>query len=265
LLALHPQLQAEQFLRADPEFTVSEFVVEKNKNRRSKEMSNTISKMIVAAAIAATVSVQADARTHSRAIIVVSPSDLPEMAQGNSEAMYLYYMRDGAILYLEQDHGRTLAIVDVSDPAAMRGIARVSVDAASPYDFVGTLRDSTVLIRYRDDSGFAIIDLKHFKKPLLTEAPRFQHPARAEALGNNGLMLVATTGPSARAEDPQYEILDISNPSQPAVLGTVEGVQQRLERSETGTLFLLGKSGLTVVRQPSVEKEHAAEFYKYGG
>jgi LVIVD repeat len=253
LLALHPQLQAEQFLRADPEFTVSEFVVEKNKNRRSKEMSNTISKMIVAAAVAATVSVQADARTHSRAIIVVSSSDLPEMAQGNSEAMYLHYMGDGAILYLEQDHGRTLAIVDVSDAAAMRGIARVSVDAASPYDFVGTLRDSTVLIRYRDDSGFAIIDLKHFKKPLLTEAPRFQHPARAEALGNNGLMLVATTGPSARAEDPQYEILDISNPSQPAVLGTVEGVQQRLERSETGTLFLLGKSGLTVVRQPSLE------------
>jgi len=73
-------------------------------------MSNTISKMIVAAAVAAAVSVQADARTHSRSIIVESPSDLPEMAQRNSEAMYLHYTGDDrAILYLEQDQGRTLS------------------------------------------------------------------------------------------------------------------------------------------------------------
>lgn len=67
-----------------------------------------------------------------------------------------------------------------------------------------------------------------------------------------------------RNRDPQYEILDISNP-QSVVLGTVEGVQQRLERSETGTLFLLGNSGLTVIRQPSVEHEHAAELAAQSG
>jgi hypothetical protein len=53
-------------------------------------MSNTISKMIVAAAVAATVSVQADARTHSKSIIVESPSDLPEMAQRNTFAFSVH-------------------------------------------------------------------------------------------------------------------------------------------------------------------------------
>jgi hypothetical protein len=33
-----------------------------------------------------------------------------------------------------------------------------------------------------------------------------------------------------------------------------------MERSEAGALFLLGKSGLTVVRQPSVEEDYAAEL-----
>ena len=191
-------------------------------------MSNTIRKMIVAAAVAATVSVQADARTHSKSIIVESLSDLPEMAQGNNEAMYLHYTGDGrAILYLEQDQGRTLAIVDVSDPAAIRAVAQVPVDARSTYDFVQTLSDSAVLIHYRDHSGFPVIHLKKFKTLVLTEAAQFQHPAHAEALGNNGLLLASTTHPSPEAEDPEFEVFDMSDPSKPASLATVEGAKQR--------------------------------------
>ena len=229
-------------------------------------MSNTISKMIVAAAVAATVSVQADARTHSKSIIVESPSDLPEMAQRNSEAMYLHYTGDGrAILYLEQDQGRTLAIVDVSDPAAIRAVEQVPVDARSTYDFVQTLSDSAVLIHYRDHSGFAVIDLKKFKRPVLTEAPQIRHPARVEALGNNGLLLASTTHPSPEAEDPEYEVFDMSDPSRPASLATFEGVKQRLERQETGTVFLLGNSGLTVIRRPGVEEDYAAELNSQRG
>jgi len=106
------------------------------------------------------------------------------------------------------------------------------------------------VIHYRDLSGFAVIDFKKFKKPVLTEAPQFQHPARAEALGHNGLLLVSTTHPSAQVEDPEYEVFDISNPARPTALAIVQGVQQRLERSETGTLFLLGDAGLTLIETP---------------
>ena len=140
--------------------------------RHARCRGEIISKMIVAAAVASTVSFQADARTHSKSIIVESPSDLPEMAQRNNETMYLYYTEDGrAILYLEQDQGRTLAVLDVSGPGAIRAVAQVSIAARSPYDFVETLTDSAALIHYWDNTRFAVINFKKFKKPVPTEAP----------------------------------------------------------------------------------------------
>jgi hypothetical protein len=141
--------------------------------------------MIVAAAVASTVSFQADARTHSKSIIVESPWDLPEMAQRNNEAMYLYYTEDGrAILYLEQDQRRTLAVLDVSDPGAIRAVAQMSIAARSPYDFVETLSDSAALIHYRDNSGFAVINFKKFKKPVLTEAPDWRKRGHSDSSGS---------------------------------------------------------------------------------
>ena len=115
-----------------------------------------------------------------------------------------------------------------------------------------------MLIHYRDHSGFAVIDLKKFKRPVLTEAAQFQRPARAEALGNNGLLLSSTTHPSLEVEDPEYEVFDMSDPYTPASLAVVEGVKHRLERQETGSVFLLGNSGLTVIRRPGVEEDYAA-------
>jgi hypothetical protein len=57
-------------------------------------------------------------------------------------------------------------------------------------------------------------------------------------------------------EDSQYEVIDTSNPSKATVLATVAGVRQRLERTETGTLFLLTNTGLTVIRRPNVEYQY---------
>lgn len=228
-------------------------------------MKHQIFKITVAVIFAATVSVQANARTHSKSIVVESPSDLPEMAQRSSEAMYLHETGSGrTVLYLEQDQGRTLGILDVTDPSAIRAIARVSIPATSSYDFVETLH-SAVLIRYRDHSGFAVIHFKKFNNPVLTAAPQFRHPADVEAFGENGLLLASTTRPSPEVEDPGYEAFDISDSSKPASLATVEGVQQRLERQETGTLFLLGRGGLTVVRRPDVEDDYAAELNSQRG
>ncbi len=63
---------------------------------------------MLAAIFAATVTVQANAQTHSKSIVVESPSDLPEMAQRSSEAMYLHDTGAGqTVLYLEQDQGRS--------------------------------------------------------------------------------------------------------------------------------------------------------------
>jgi hypothetical protein len=210
---------------------------------------------MLAAIFAATVTVQANAQTHSKSIVVESPPDLPEMAQRSSEAMYLYDTGAGqTVLYLEQDRGRTLAILDVSDSGAIRALPQVSIGARSPYDFVRALSD-TVLIHYRDQSGFAIISFKRYKQPVLVEVPQFQHPAQPEALGHDGLLLASTT-PSAQVEDPQYEVFDVSNPSKPVMLATVAGVKQRLDRKATCTVFLLSTTGLTVIRRPNVEQDY---------
>ena len=212
---------------------------------------------MLAAIFAATATVQANSQQHSKSIVVESPSDLPEMAQRSSEAMYLHDTGAGqTILYLEQDQGRTLAILDVSDLGTIRALPQVSIGARSPYDFVRALSDS-VLIHYRDQSGFAIISFKKYKQPLLVEVPQFQHPAHPEALGHDGLLLMAsTTRPSFQVEDHQYEVFDVSNPSKPVMLATVAGVRQRLDRTATCTVFLLSTTGLTVIRRPNVEQDH---------
>jgi len=211
---------------------------------------------MLVAIFAATVTVQASTQTRSRSIVVELPSDLPEMAQRKSEAMYLHDSEVGqTVLYLEQDQGRTLAILDITDLGTIRALPQVSIGARSTYDFVKNFGD-TVLIQYRDHSGFAIISFKRYKQPVLVEAPEFQQAAHTEALGRDGLLLASTSRTSAPIEDPQYEVFDVSNPSKPVKLATVTGVKQRLDRAATCTVFLLSDTGLTVIRRPNVEQDH---------
>ena len=40
----------------------------------------------------------------------------------------------------------------------------------------------------------------------------------------------------------------------------IQGVKQRLDRPDTGTLFLLSNEGLTVIRHPSMEEEYQIEM-----
>ena len=223
-------------------------------------MKYKIGKIMVAAIFAAAFGVQANAKTHSKSIVVESTSDLPEIAQRKGDAMYLRETGGGqTLLYIEQDNGQTLAILDVTDLGAIRPVAKVSLAAKSPYDFVETLTDSSALIHYRDHSGFAVINFKKSKKPVLTEAPQFEHPSQAEAVGRAGLLLTSMNHPINQAPDPQYEIFDVSNPSNPASIATVDGVTQRLDRPETGTIFMLSDNGLTVIRRPHVEQEYDLE------
>jgi len=220
-------------------------------------MKSISTKVFVAAMFAVTLIVQAHAKTFPKSIIVESSSNLPEMAQRQSEAMYLHNTGDGrTLLYLEQNSGQTLGILDVTDPAAIRAIGQVSLAARSSYDFVRSASDSAVLVEYRDHSGFAVIDFKKYKKPVLVETPNWEYPARAEALGRDSLLLTSATAPSAPPQDPEYAVVDLSNSAKPATLATLGGVTERLERRETGTLFLLGSNGLTVVRRPRVEEDY---------
>ena len=227
-------------------------------------MSQSISKILIAATFVtfgAAVNVQSEVR--SKAIVVESPSDLPELAQGRCDAMYLHRTAAAqAILYLQRDRGRKLAILDVTDPAKIRAVGEVSIDAPSAYDFVQDLSDSGVLIHYRNHSGFAVISFKNYKQPVLKNEPEYLHPASVEADGSSALLLVSAKGTSAPAREPEYEVLGISNPASPTPLATIPGVIQRLDRPATGTVFLLNDQGLTVVRRLAAEEEHNIENYQ---
>src|SRR5258707_483108 len=150
-------------------------------------MNRSISKILVTATlIGATgvvaASVRAEPVVRSKAIVVESPSDLPELAQGRGEAMYLHRTADGkAILYIEREQGRTLAFLDVSDPASIKAIGQVSLDAPAPYDFVQDLAESAVLIHYRNHSGFAVIGFKNYRQPVLKSEPAYLHPPEPSA------------------------------------------------------------------------------------
>jgi hypothetical protein len=232
-------------------------------SKGEKKMNQSIGKIFVAVVLAATAIVQAKASVSSKTIVVELPSDLPEIARGRSDAMYLHHTHEAqAILYLEQDHGRRLAILDVTDPGKIKGVGQVSIAAPAAYDFVQYLGGSKTLIHYRDHSGYAVISFKNFKQPVLTPEPEYLHPSTEQTDGPNGLLLISSSGTTAPPRPSEFEILSISNSSGSAPLATVQGVIQRLDRPETGTIFLLNDQGVTVVRRLAAEREHQTEEWQ---
>jgi len=227
-------------------------------------MKNGMKKWMVVAIFPMIVSVQANASVRSKTIVVDLPPDLPEMAQGHSEAMYLHHTHAAqAILYLEKDQGRKMAILDVTDPAHIQAVGQVSVAAPATYDFVQYLGNSTVLIHYRNHSGFATINFKNYKEPVLTAEPGYLHPAKVQLDGTDAFVLVsANTTTSAPTREPQDEVLSVSGSSGPTPLATVKGVIQRVDRPGTGTIFLLNEQGVTVVRSLAAEQEHQIEVWE---
>jgi hypothetical protein len=96
----------------------------------------------------------------SNNIVVVSPTDLPELARQTGAAMLLHETLDGrTILYIEQEQGARLAIFDVTDPAHIKGDGLVQLAAAGPFDFVSPVGTKQELILFRQCHEDAVLDL----------------------------------------------------------------------------------------------------------
>jgi hypothetical protein len=67
------------------------------------------------------------------------------------------------------------------------------------------------------------------------------------------------------AETREYKVVDTANPAQPMLLAMVSDVQQCLAKNDTGTLFVLNKDGVTIIRRPRVEQEHQAKLMAQQG
>lgn len=198
-------------------------------------MNRTTIKLLVVVAFTLSLVVQGSASVKTKDIVVEFPSDLPEVAQHHSEGMFMYPAGDEErILYLEQDQGRTLAMLDVSDPGKIRSLGQVSLNAPAAFEFVQYLGHGAELIHYRNHSGFATISFKDFRKPTLRADPRYLRSARVQMDGPDALLMVSSADQSPQVLNPQYEVVSVSNPANPAPLATIQGVIQRVESTGNG-------------------------------
>ena len=213
--------------------------------------------LITLATLMAPLAIHAEIHSRSKEIVVLEPKDLPEHAQLSGESLFLHSDNAGSTyLYLEQQEGTRLTVLDVTDPARIKSVSFIPLQTAGSFDFVRPLNDRAELIRFRQSGGLAVLDLAKAKRPTLRIEASLADLGSTEPLGLTGIL--AVTGPHdyARAVPQDYQVVDVSKAVEPVLLTTIKQVEHRVVNDETGTTYLLGNGGLTVIRQPSVEEDY---------
>lgn len=188
----------------------------------------------------------------SSELILVRPADLPELARKSGEAMLLHTNNDGrTILYVEQNGGVQLAIFDVTDPSNIKREHSAQIDAAGAFDFVSSLGDSDVLVRFRQGQGLAVLDLRKVWAPVIKTVQGLNLAGRVEMLDGDGFIVSSQAEPSAT----DYQVAETTNSSEPVQLFDVQDVRGMVTNEGTGTTFLLTGEGLYIVRRSAVEEE----------
>ena len=217
-----------------------------------------IARVTLATAAAFTLTGLAEARNKpSDKIILVSPTQLPELAHLPGQAMLLHETEDGrTLLYIEQDHGARLAIFDVTDPAKIKEKTAAQLNASGSFDFVSSLGADAELIRFRNGQGDALLDLQKVESPSIETVQGLDLQGSTQRLGADGFIVADQPNGRSDATDPNYQVVDSSNPSHPTLVGDVNNVLEKITDNETGTTFLLTAEGLYVVRRPAIEQEY---------
>lgn len=234
-------------------------------------MNKAIAKTLAAASfgLAALITpLKGQAQLHSKSgeIVVMEPRNLPEEAQLGGNSFFLHSDNSGStFLYVEQQQGARLSVFDVTDPGHVKTISSISLSVAGPFDFVRPLDGRAELIRFRDGQTVGVLDLARAKSPSIRIVSALVDPGQTEPLGETGFLGVNEPYNYIRAVPRDYQVVDISTPSDPALLTTVKLVKHRVVNGDTGTTFLLGSEGLTVVRRISVENDYKTHQVQLSG
>ncbi|WP_263385504.1 LVIVD repeat-containing protein [Granulicella arctica] len=197
--------------------------------------------------------------SHSKEIVVLQPQDLPEVAQIAGQSMRLRELGNGSsYLYIEQHQIGRLVILDVTDPGHIRSVGSVKLDTTAPFDFVRDLGSFAVLVCFRDNQGSAVVDFRKAKQPTVSKTSSLHQAANTQALGETGLLMVNEPRIKEETAIHDNQVVDTTYPLTPTVLTTVAQVQKSLTNAATGTTYLLGSTGLTVVRRPLLEEQERA-------
>ena len=100
------------------------------------------------------------------------------------------------------------------------------------------------------------------KVPTLNTIQGLDIQGSAERLGDDGLVVADHPNVQSVANDPDYQVVDLSNPLQPAPVGDINQVTEKLTDDETGTTYLLAADGLYLIRRPAVEEEYQIHEYQ---
>jgi hypothetical protein len=201
--------------------------------------------------------IHAEVRSRSNEIIVLQPKDLPEAAQTPGNSAFLYSDNDGCTyLYIEQQQGARLTTFNVTDPSKIKFVSSTMLTLPGAFDFVRPVGGRAELIRFRDGKGVAVLDLHTAKKPTVKIISGLSESGSTEPLGELAFMMINEPYNYTRAVPRDYQVIDISSPSDPLLLTTVKEVKHQVVNGDTGTTFLLGSDGLTVIRRLSVENDY---------
>jgi hypothetical protein len=246
-----------QFYYLDLTASVDQHWISKRRSTMNTIIKSTLALgFVVAAAVLPTSSATAETHSKSNALVVIEPRDLPEQAQTSGNSLFLHSDTAGSTyLYIEQQRGARLSAFDVTDPARIKLVVSMPLAAEGAFDFVRPLGDHAELVYFRESQKEAVLDLRKAKKPVLRVIPSVTDLGVAETLGESGLLITGQAYIYVPAVARDYQVIDIAA-SVPTQLATVKNVKHRVTNDETGTTFLLGSDGLTVVRRLRIENDY---------
>src|ERR1700687_93072 len=219
----------------------------------NSKLSKYLRRVAFAIVASGTVAAPAAYARPSNNLIVVPPTDLPELARQTGEAMLLHEAINGrTLLYIEQNQGARLAIFDVTDPGHVKGEGSVQLDAPGPYDFVSTLGNRAELVRFRHSEGDAVLDLHKVKAPTLKSVQGLTLQGPTMPLGDDGFT-VTSQADAAVQSTRDYQVVDTANSQELNRVFDVKRVREEIANGDTGTTFLLAADGLYLIRRPVVE------------
>jgi hypothetical protein len=222
----------------------------------ARRTSKLLRRAVIGIVATGTVAAPAAYARPSNNLILVPPTDLPELARQTGEAMLLLDTIDGrTLLYIEQNQGARLAIFDVTDPGHVKGEGSVQLDAPGPFDFVSTLGNRAEVVRFRQGQGSAVLDLHSVNVPTLTKVHGLTLEGATMALGDDGFTVTSQAdshGPSTR----DFQVVDTASLGDLNHVFDVRDVREELTKHNTGTTFLLTQSGLYEIRRPVVERKN---------
>jgi hypothetical protein len=219
-------------------------------------LKSTLAFGLIVAATVLTSTAEAKIHSSSKELVVMEARDLPEQAQLPGNSLFLHSNNAGSTyLYVEQQQGARLSVFDVTDPARIKLVVSMPLAAEGAFDFIRPLGNNAELVYFRDGQKQAVLDLRKARRPVFRVISTAANFGSAESMGQSALL--ATTQPYnyVSAVGRNYQVIDISA-SVPAQLATVDDVRHQVTNDETGTTFLLGPNGLTVVRRLRVENDY---------